>query len=90
MSRRFFFPSPALVLAVAAPAAIALATAGDARADVTSWLAVGGGATSQLAQGAATRDLAGQFDWSFGFGSSPLAPLVVGMIYRGNTIVGFG
>jgi hypothetical protein len=90
VSRRFFFPSPVLALAVAVAVPVALAAAGDARADVTSWLAVGGGATSQLAQGAATRDVAGQFDWSFGFGSSPLAPIVVGMIYRGNTIVGFG
>jgi hypothetical protein len=75
------------VLGLACPLALA---AGDARADVTSWLAVGGGATTQLAQGAATRDVAGQFDLSFGFGSSPKAPFVVGLLYRMGTIVDFG
>jgi len=64
--------------------------AGDARADVSSWLAVGGGASAQLAQGATTRDVAGTFTWSVGVGSSPLKPFVLGVLYRGTTFVGFG
>jgi len=64
--------------------------AGDARADVSSWLAVGGGATAQLAQGATTRDVAGTFNYSLGVGSSPRAPFVVGVLYRGTTMVGLG
>jgi len=57
---------------------------------VSSWLSIGGGATAQLQQGAATRDYAGAFTYSFGVGSSPLAPFVVGVIYRGTTMVGLG
>jgi len=70
-------------------AAVALAT-GDARADLSSWLSVGGGATAQLAQGAATRDVAGTFNYALGVGTSPLAPFVVGVIYRGTTMAGLG
>ncbi|MGH7297525.1 MAG: hypothetical protein ACRELB_21490 [Polyangiaceae bacterium] len=76
-------------VAVAVPATLVLGEA-IAHADVSSWLAVGGGATTQMAQGAANRDYAGSFHWSFGVGSSPLAPFVVGVIYRGTTSTGFG
>jgi hypothetical protein len=75
--------------AFAAFAALALG-GNDARADVTSWLAVGGGATAQLAQGASTRDVAGALTYSVGVGSSPRAPFVLGVLYRGTTYVGLG
>jgi hypothetical protein len=77
------------LLAFPLVAAVAL-VAGDARADLSSWLAVGGGATAQLAQGASTRDVAGAFTWSVGVGSSPMKPFVLGVIYRGTTYVGLG
>jgi hypothetical protein len=84
-------PVPRSLLPLALPLAGALAVfAGDARADVSSWLAVGGGASAQLAQGATTRDVAGTFTWSVGVGSSPLKPFVLGVLYRGTTFVGFG
>jgi hypothetical protein len=70
--------------------AVALAAAGDARADVSSWFAVGGGATAQLAQGASTRDVAGTLTYSFGVGSSPMKPFVLGILYRGTTYFGLG
>jgi hypothetical protein len=76
-----------LALAIACPLALAAA---PARADVTSWLAIGGGATSQLAQNAANRDYAGALTYSFGVGTTPLAPLVLGVIYRGTTMFGLG
>jgi hypothetical protein len=84
-------PVPRSRLPLAWPLVGALALfAGDARADVSSWLAVGGGASAQLAQGATTRDVAGTFTWSVGVGSSPLKPFVLGVLYRGTTFVGFG
>ncbi len=78
-----------LPIALSLAGALAL-FAGDARADVSSWLAVGGGATAQLAQGATTRDTAGTFTWSVGVGSSPMKPFVLGVLYRGTTMVGLG
>jgi len=78
-------------LLLASPLVAALALfAGDARADVSSWLAVGGGATAQLAQGATSRDVAGTLTWSVGVGSSPLKPFVLGVLYRGTTMFGLG
>jgi hypothetical protein len=70
--------------------AATLAAAPDARADLSSWLSVGGGATAQLAQGASSRDVAGTFTYAFGVGSSPLKPFVVGLMYRGVTMFGLG
>jgi hypothetical protein len=78
-----------LLLASPLVAALAL-SARDARADVSSWLAVGGGATAQLAQGATTRDVAGTLTYSVGVGSSPMAPFVLGVLYRGTTMFGLG
>ena len=82
-------PRPSVFLASPLVATLAL-LAGDARADLSSWLAVGGGTAAQLAQGATTRDVAGTLTYSLGVGSSPLAPFVVGVIYRGTTMVGLG
>ncbi|MGD0525057.1 MAG: hypothetical protein ABSE49_07930 [Polyangiaceae bacterium] len=79
-----------LAFPVVSALAVALAAAGDARADVSSWFAVGGGATAQLAQGASTRDVAGTLTYSFGVGSSPMKPFVLGILYRGTTYFGLG
>jgi hypothetical protein len=78
-----------LVLALPLVAAVALAT-GDARAEVSSWFSFGSGAGVQQAQGAATRNVAGTLTYSFGVGSTPLAPVVFGVLYRGTTMIGLG
>jgi len=84
-------PSLAQAFVLAVPLAVALALDdGEAHADVSSWLAVGGGAATQLAQGAATRNVAGALTYSVGVGTSPLAPFVLGILYRGTTMVGLG
>lgn len=80
----------AAALAFVAPLVALLAAAGDAHADVSSWLSVGGGAAAQLAQGATSRDVAGTLTYSVGVGSSPLKPFVVGIVYRGTTMFGLG
>lgn len=78
-------------LLLAAVAATATALAGsDARAEVSSWLSFGSGAAAQLAQGASTRNVAGTLTYSVGMGSTPLAPVVLGILYRGTTMVGLG
>ena len=77
-------PRTRLALALSLVGGLALSAGRDARADVSSWLAVGGGATAQLAQGATTRDVAGAFTWSVGVGSSPMKPFVLGVLYRGT------
>jgi hypothetical protein len=78
-------------LAIAAPFAVALAAwATDARADVSSWFAVGAGGAAQIARGASSPDGAPAFTYSIGVGSSPLAPFVVGLLYRGTTMFGLG
>jgi hypothetical protein len=79
---------PPLLAAIAA--ATTALSAGEARAEVSSWLAFGSGAAAQLAQGASTRNIAGTMTYSLGVGSTPLAPVVVGVLYRGTTMVGLG
>jgi hypothetical protein len=59
-------------------------------ADVSSWLAVGGGVTTQLAPGNPQRDWAGALTYSVGAGSSPFAPLVAGILFRGTTMFTLG
>jgi hypothetical protein len=80
------------VLASLGALALAGATGGegDARADVSSFLAVGGGATGQLAQGASTPDMASAITYSAGVGTSPLGKLVGAVMYRGATYVTLG
>jgi len=65
-------------------------TARDARADVSSWMAIGGGATSQLNHESSTRDQAGSFTYSIGVGSSPMKALVLGGLLRANIFFGLG
>lgn len=69
--------------------ALLLASA-DARADVSSWLSLGGGYAGQLSQGASGADTAGTFTYTVGVGSSPKNPLVFGGVYRGATYFGLG
>jgi cell division protein FtsI/penicillin-binding protein 2 len=70
---------------------LAVAAAGsDARADVSSFLALGGGATGQMAQGANTVDTASAFTYSIGVGTSPLGSIVGALMYRGATYFGLG
>jgi hypothetical protein len=81
----------ALTCALVGTAGVAaIAVPAPARADVTSWLAVGGGMTTQLAQGASSRDWASALTYSVGAGSTPLAPVVVGVLFRGTTMFTLG
>jgi hypothetical protein len=80
----------ALPSVVLATLAVALLASHDARADVSSWMALGGGATAQVAQGSTTPDAASAFTWSIGVGTSPRASWVVGVMYRGATYFGLG
>jgi hypothetical protein len=57
---------------------------------VSSWLAVGGGAAAQKDSVDATRSGAPVLTYSLGVGSSPLAPFVVGILFRGTTMFGLG
>jgi hypothetical protein len=77
------------ILALSLSAA-ALIASPDARADVTSWLAVGGGGVVERRQPSSTRDLAAALTYSVGVGSSPQAPVVVGGLFRGKTMFGLG
>jgi hypothetical protein len=77
-------------IAVAAVVGLASSWSLPAHADVSSWLAVGGGYTTQRNWDTAGRDTAGVFTYSIGVGSSPLAPFVVGVVYRGTTMPSLG
>jgi len=70
--------------------AAALFASTDARADVTSWFAIGGGGASERSLPAATRNLAIAMTSTVGVGSSPLAPVVVGGVVRGTLMFGMG
>lgn len=67
-----------------------VAGARDARADVSSWLAVGGGYAAQVNRDTSSRDSAGTLTYSMGVGTSPLSQLVLGGVLRGTTMFGFG
>jgi hypothetical protein len=77
------FLAPAVVASIAC-------CAPDARADVSSWLAVGGGATAQENRDTSHRDSAGSFTYTIGVGSSPLSSVVVGGVLRGQIFFGLG
>jgi hypothetical protein len=64
--------------------------AGDALADVSSWLAIGGGETIQLNRPSSTYDQAAALTYSMGVGSSPLGAVVLGGLFRGETMFGLG
>jgi hypothetical protein len=62
----------------------------EARADVSSWMAIGGGYAAQLNRDRSSRDPAGALTYSLGVGSSPLSRLVIGGLFRGTTMFGLG
>ena len=80
----------ALVALPLASAAALIAWSQPARADVTSWLAIGGGAGVEHNHdtGQSTSDPA--MTYSIGVGSTPASTLVVGGILRGNTLFNRG
>ena len=64
-----------------------------ARADVSSWMAVGGGYTGQFlgtSTGGWSGDWVPAIGYSIGVGTSPKASEVVGGLIRGETFVGLG
>jgi hypothetical protein len=65
-------------------------TIAPARADVSSWLAVGGGYAMQRDRRAGANQWAPTMSYSMGVGSSPLAPFVLGGLVRGTTFFGYG
>jgi hypothetical protein len=81
---------PFSLAAAAAAFAVVGATASVASADVSSWLAVGGGYASQRNHDTGSRDRASTLTYSIGVGSSPLSTLVVGLVFRGTTMFGLG
>jgi hypothetical protein len=70
--------------------AIMLGAAAEARADVTSWLAIGGGYAGQVNHATTSFDSAAALSYSIGVGSSPIRSLVLGGLIRGTTMFGFG
>jgi hypothetical protein len=62
----------------------------EARADVSSWMAIGGGYAAQVNRDTSSRDYAGTLTYSMGVGSSPLSRFVIGGLFRGTTMFGFG
>jgi len=64
--------------------------ASSARADVSSWLAVGGGFGLQQASSSGNVDPAGMFTASVGVGSAPDHALVAGGLFRSTTYVNLG
>lgn len=67
-----------------------IAACPDARADVSSALAVGGGYALQRDRHAGSNQFAPTMTYSLGVGSSPLSSVVVGGIVRGTTFFGLG
>src|ERR1700691_4069691 len=73
-------------------AAVAISTwpVAQARADVTSSLAIGGGYALERNRAEGQNDFAAALTYSLGVGTSPLAAFVVGGVVRGTTFVGYG
>jgi hypothetical protein len=67
-------------------ASAALLAAPSARADVTSWLGVGGGMAVERDNATRTSRTAPTMTYSIGVGSTPASSLVVGGILRGTTL----
>jgi hypothetical protein len=84
--------SPALAIAALATASFAGVTSfvHVARADVSSWMAIGGGSGLQLNRDSSSREFAGSLTYSLGVGSSPLSSVVIGGLLRGQTFFGLG
>jgi len=82
---RRLFLSTLAALALAAPFVPSIA-----RADVTSWLAIGGGYSVQRSTPANRSDRAVALTYSIGVGSSPRADWVVGGILRATPLLSLG
>lgn len=80
--------APVLYVTLAFLAVLTVAT--PARADISSWLAVGGG--YGLARNSATSftDSAGAFSASIGVGTDPKSRFIFGGVFRSVTYVGLG
>jgi hypothetical protein len=81
--------APALLSAAAAAATLTLAPR-VARADVTSWLSVGGGYAGEVNHTTTSFDSAGALSYAVGVGTSPLQSFVLGWVVRGTTMFGLG
>lgn len=77
-----------LIAWFAAPLATVCATS-QARADVSSWVFVGGG-VSQLAQNSLASSTAGSMRVHFGMGSDPSHPLIFGGLFSWEPLFGYG
>jgi hypothetical protein len=62
----------------------------EARADVSSWMGGGAGYALERNRVIGHDDYATAFTYSFGVGSSPLKPFVLGGVFRGTTFVDLG
>lgn len=71
-------------------AAATVTAASSAAADVSSWLAIGGGYTLQHNAVASQTDRATALGFSLGVGSTPRAPIVVGGVIRTLTFFTLG
>jgi hypothetical protein len=71
-------------------AAVALFASSTARADVTSFFAIGSGGASERSMPGAHRDVAIAMTSTVGVGTSSLAPIVVGGLVRGTMLFGLG
>jgi hypothetical protein len=82
----------AIAAAVAGIASAGAVTAWErpASADVTSWLAVGGGYALQRDRRAGDNHYAPALSYTLGVGTSPLSSLVFGGLVRGSTFIGYG
>jgi hypothetical protein len=61
-----------------------------ARADLSSWLSLGGGFSLSYDQSTSTLFRTGAFSGTIGVGSSPIAPVVVGGVFRFTTRFNLG
>ena len=67
-----------------------LSIAPAARADLTSWLSLGGGYSLSYDQVATRLDAVGTFSGTIGVGTTPVAPIVVGGVFRTTTRFSLG
>lgn len=83
-------PLPAVRPLALSLAASALFVTTAARADVSSWFALGGGGAVERDRPSAHDSFAPAMTYSIGVGSTPLAPVVLGGLLRGRTMFGLG
>jgi hypothetical protein len=80
--------SRASAASVAVCAACLVAAPGEARADVTSWLAVGSGYAGLKNRFTSSWNTGADLTYSLGVGTSPLSPVVIGGVVRGTSMLG--